>query len=162
MQSALKVDGAVVVAAGTVVELAGGAAVVDAAPPVVDDAGAPVVDPEAPVVDAGAPVVDPAAPVVDAGAPVVDPAAAEVVAGASVVAVPSMHVIASRSACVIAVVVENFRPNQPQTRGFVPRGHLQAAAKIFGCVADPGRLISSPAGHVYLHFFLPVKLNEHS
>ena len=92
----------------------------------------------------------------------VDPAAAEVVAGASVVAVPSMHVIASRSACVIAVVVENFRPNQPHTRGFVPRGHLQAAAKIFGCVADPGRLISSPAGHVYLHFFLPVKLKEHS
>ena len=42
MQSARKVDAAVV-------ELAGGAAVVDAAPPVVD-AGAPVVDPEAPVV----------------------------------------------------------------------------------------------------------------
>lgn len=155
MQSArLNVDAPVVVAAGAVVELAGGAAVVDA--------GAPVVDPDAPVVDAGAPVVDPAAPVVDAGAPVVDPAAAEVVAGASVVAVPSMHVMASRSACVIAIVVENFRPHQPQTRGFVPRGHLHAAAKIFGSVADPGRLIFSPAGHVYLHFFLPVKLNEHS
>ena len=160
MQSALKVDAAVVVAAGAVVELAG-AAVVDAAPPVVDT-GAPVVDPEAPVVDTGAPVVDPAAPVVDAGPPVVDPAAAEVVAGASIVAVPSMHVMASRSACVIAFSVENFRPIQPQTRGFVPRGHLQAAAKIFGCVADPGRIIFSPAGHVYLHFFLPVKLNEHS